>query len=277
MKRIFNAALLLWLGLLISATAAAKLFVPDLEPWDEWVVADASSTASIDHSLWQQILNLYLLTKTADGINRFDYAAVTAADRSRLQSYINEMAALDPRDYNRQQQKPYWINLYNALTVDVVLENYPVKSIRRINGGLLGTGPWNQQVITVAGIELSLNDIEHRILRPIWRDPRIHFAVNCASLGCPNLAADAYTFENLEALLEQGAHDYINHPRGVMFSDKGVLILSSLFNWYDIDFGATREERLQYLAGYAEPELVAQMNNYSGKIKYAYDWKLNQP
>jgi hypothetical protein len=158
-----------------------------------------------------------------------------------------------------------------------VLENYPVKSIRRINGGLLGTGPWNQQVITVAGIELSLNDIEHRILRPIWRDPRIHFAVNCASLGCPNLAADAYTVENIEALLEQGAHDYINHPRGVMFSDKDVLILSSLFNWYDIDFGATREERLQYLAGYAEPELATQLANYSGKIKYAYDWKLNQP
>jgi hypothetical protein len=275
--RRLHAILLACLGLLLTTAAAAKLFVPDLEPWDEWVATDATSQATIDHSLWQQILNLYLITETEDEINRFDYAAVTMADRSRLQSYIDALAALDPRDYNRQQQRSYWINLYNALTVKLVLDKYPVKSIRRINGGLLGTGPWNRKIVTVAGTELSLNDIEHRILRPIWRDPRIHFAVNCASLGCPNLVAYAYTDENTEALLEQGAHAYINHPRGVRFNEQGILILSSIFNWYDTDFGASREERLQYLAAYAAPRLATQLSAYSGKIKYAYDWALNQP
>jgi hypothetical protein len=273
----YRALLMAIVGLLIVTSANAKLFVPDLKPWDEWVGADTSSTATIDHSLWQQILNLYLEANTEDGINRFDYAAVTAADRGRLSSYIDTLAAVDPRDYNRQQQMPYWINLYNALTITLVLDNYPVKTIRRINGGILGTGPWNKKIVVVAGTALSLNDIEHRILRPIWQDPRVHFAVNCASLGCPNLAAVAYTGANTEALLEQGARDYINHPRGVSFNDKGKLILSSIFNWYDTDFGATREERLRYLTGYAEPELAAEISAYSGKINYAYDWALNQP
>ena len=272
-----HAVLMVCLGLLLTTAAAAKLFVPDLEPWDEWVAADTTSKVTIDHSLWQQTLNLYVITETEDGINRFDYAAVTTADRSRLQSYIDALVALDPRDYNRQQQRPYWINLYNALTVSVVLDNYPVKSIRRIHGGILGAGPWNRKIITLAGIDLSLNDIEHRILRPLWRDPRIHFAVNCASLGCPNLAAEAYTAANTEALLLQGSRDYINHPRGASFDDKGVLTLSSIFNWYDTDFGATQQERLQYLAGFAEPQLAAQLLGYDGKIKYTYNWALNQP
>ena len=272
-----HAMLMACLGLLLTTTAVAKLFVPDLEPWDEWVAADTTSKVTIDHSLWQQTLNLYLITETEDGINRFDYAAVTTADRSRLQSYIDALAALDPRDYNRQQQRPYWINLYNALTVSVVLDNYPVKSIRRIHGGVLGTGPWNRKIIKLAGIDLSLNDIEHRILRPLWRDPRIHFAVNCASLGCPNLAAEAYTAANTEALLLQGSRDYINHPRGASFNAKGVLTLSSIFNWYDTDFGVSQQKRLLYLAGFAEPELAAQLLGYDGKIKYTYDWALNQP
>ena len=243
------------------------------------MIADASSTETIDHSGWQQILNLYLVTDTSDGINRFDYAAVTEADRVRLQSYINSLTSIDPRDYNRPEQLAYWINLYNALTVKIVLDNYPVKSIRSISWGLfgIGAGPWNKKFVEVADIELSLNDIEHRILRPIWRDPRIHFVVNCASLGCPNLAAEAFTPANNEQLMQQGGRDFINHPRGVMFDDKGKLVMSSIFNWYDSDFGSTQAERLQYLAGFAEPELSARLAAYSGDISYDYDWALNQP
>jgi len=216
------------------------------------------------------------LSQAEDGINRFDYAAVTPADRAKLQSYLDALAARDPRTLNRPEQFAYWVNLYNALTVAVVVDYYPVKSIRKIEGGLLGLGPWNKEFITIQGQALTLNDIEHRILRPIWQDPRIHYAVNCASLGCPNLATSAYSPDKLEAQLDAAARDFINHPRGVDRSGKRLRV-SSIYDWYEIDFGSDQKELLGHLAQYAEEDLAAYLGSYSGRIRYDYDWKLNQP
>jgi len=221
---------------LLAIPGHTKLFETDIEPWDIWVPFDADNTGTIAHTEWQSLLDTYLVTDTVDGIYRFDYGAVTVADRARLQAYLDELAGIDPRNYPRAEQQAYWINLYNALTVSLVIDKYPVKSIRKIYGGLLNTGPWDTQLIEVAGVPLTLNDIEHRILRPIWRDPRIHYAVNCASLGCPNLAAEAYTAANTEQLLEQGAHDFINSSRGVAVIDNRITA-SSIYKWYDTDFG----------------------------------------
>ncbi len=262
--------------ILVSMGAQAKLFVPDSDLWGIWNVADESSTATIDHGDWQQVLDAYLVTAGTDGINRFDYANITDGDRARLKGYIEQLAAIDPRAYARTEQQAYWINLYNALTVDVVLQYYPVKSIRDIEGGLLGSGPWKKQLIEVAGQPLTLNDIEHRILRPIWRDPRTHYAVNCASLGCPNLAARAYTAADIESLLDEAARAYINHPRGVAF-ENGRLTLSSIYNWFDVDFGESDVAVLEHLAKYAAPDLAGRLAGYDGRIKYDYDWRLNRP
>ena len=262
--------------ILVSMGAQAKLFVPDSEVWAIWNVADESSTATIDHGDWQQVLDAYLVTSGTDGINRFDYANITDGDRARLKGYIEQLAAIDPRTYPRTEQRAYWINLYNALTVDVVLQYYPVKSIRDIEGGLLGSGPWKKRLVEVAGQPLTLNDIEHRILRPIWRDPRTHYAVNCASLGCPNLAARAYTAADIESLLDEAARAYINHPRGVAF-ENGRLTLSSIYNWFDVDFGKSDVAVLEHLAKYAEPDLAGRLAGYDGRIRYDYDWSLNRP
>ena len=95
---------------------------------------------------------------------------------------------------------------------------------------------WKKKLLTIEGEEVSLNDIEHRILRPIWRDPRIHYAVNCASIGCPNLVSTPFTAENTEALLDQGARNYINHPRAVNISSKGKVTVSSIYSWFESDF-----------------------------------------
>ena len=123
----------------------------------------------------------------------FDYAAVTQADRTALKTYLKDLQAVRVTTLPRRAQMPFWINLYNALTVEVILDNYPVKSIRDIKSGLFSSGPWSTELVRVEGHDLSLDDIEHEILRPIWKDKRIHYAVNCASIGCPNLAAKAYT------------------------------------------------------------------------------------
>lgn len=276
LKSIQNILVAAALVVLVEPAAAAKLFVPKLESWEMWEAADESSTRIIDHSAWQDLLDSYLVTDTGDGVYRFRYATVSSDDRARLDAYLEQLAAIDPRTLGRAEQMPYWINMYNAVTVQVVLENYPVESIRKIYGGLLGTGPWNEPLITVTGQELTLNDIEHRILRPIWRDPRIHYAVNCASMGCPNLAAQAFTSANTEALLDQSARSFINHPRAVAFAN-GRLKLSSIYDWYDSDFGTNQRERLEHLRQYAEPELAAQLADYAGRIKYDYGWDLNEP
>ena len=128
-----------------------------------------------------------------DGIARIGYGAVSDEDRKSLDAYIAALAGHpgSRRALNRAEQQAYWINLYNALTVQVILDHYPVESIRDIDisPGLFADGPWGKKLVTIEGEAVSLDDIEHRILRPIWKDPRIHYAVNCASIGCPNLQA----------------------------------------------------------------------------------------
>lgn len=241
--------------------------------WDFWSAHDPASTVQVDHTPWQAFLERYLHTHT-DGINRVAYADAAATGRASLNAYLDRLTALDPRQLSRAAQFAYWVNLYNALTVEVVLR-YPDKSsILRMGEKLLARGPWDDELITIAGEPVTLNDIEHRILRPIWQDHRVHFAVNCASLGCPNLLPRAFTPENTETLLEQAEHDYINHPRGLAFSAAGALTVSSIFDWYRDDFAADREGLLAYLAS-RHATLGARLRAYQGRIRDDYDWQLN--
>jgi len=258
----------------LAAALQAAAGAPAAEPWPRWEASDASSTRVINHDAWSQLLHRRVRTG-ADGVNRFDYAGVTAAERQELGRYIAGLEAVDPDGLNRAEQKAFWINLYNAVTVQLVLAHYPVASIRDIRSGFLGlSGPWTAVRVEVNGIALSLDDIEHRILRPGWRDPRIHYAVNCASIGCPDLQAEAFTAANTERLLEKGAAAYINHPRGVRVSEGG-LYLSSIYDWFREDFGGT-EGVIRHLKNYAAPELTARIDSAEKVAGYGYDWALNQ-
>jgi hypothetical protein len=152
-----------------------------------------------------------------------------------------------------------------------------VKSIKEISlgGSLFVSGPWAKALVTVEGRELSLDNIEHDILRKVWPDPRIHYAVNCASIGCPNLMVKAFTAANLDQMLTQGARDYINHPRGVKVGSGGVT-LSRIFSWYRRDFGANDSELFRHLSTYAEPALKKQLAGIDTIAGYDYDWALNE-
>ena len=159
-----------------------------------------------------------------DGVNRVAYGKVAPQDKQALASYVDRLSKVQVTKLARSEQLPYWINLYNAATVKVVLDHYPVESILKIDisPGLFAKGPWKKKLLTVEGEAVSLDDIEHRILRPIWKDPRTHYAVNCASLGCPNLQPRAFTAGNMDELLDAGARAYVNHPRGArVFSNVG--------------------------------------------------------
>jgi hypothetical protein len=263
------------LSLLLSLPTAAGI-IPDSEAWERWRPAADTATVSVDHSPWGVLLATYLVTDHPSGINRFDYASVSHADRQRLVDYLGSMARLTVSELTPAQQQAYWVNLYNALTVQLILDHPEVSSIRQIKDGFFSIGPWGRDIIEVGGEVLTLDDIEHRILRPLFQDPRVHFAVNCASLGCPNLQAEPFTAENLDTLYESAARAFINHPRGANI-DGEQLTLSSIFKWFKDDFGDSRSERLAWLAAYAKPELAEQLRGWDGRVRYAYDWDLNAP
>lgn len=245
--------------------------VPDSIAWNFW--NEQGNVSQVDHGPWQRFLDSYLLA-SPDGINRVRYLAVTAEDRAALSAYLKTMAELDPRGMTRAAQQAYWINLYNALTVQVVLEYPRKRSILRMGRKLLSIGPWDDEVAKIQGQHLTLNDIEHRILRPLYGDERVHFAVNCASVGCPNLAAQAYTAANLELLLEQQVHDYLAHARGLRM-EAGTLIASSIFDWYRVDFGNEEPAVRAWLAK-RQGALAKALLNPGVDLEYDYDWALNR-
>jgi hypothetical protein len=204
-----------FLLLFVGAVADAA---PKKELWKRWAAHAPASKALIDHRFWDNFLRRNVLVGR-DGVNRIDYANVPRAERAGLKSYVEFLSAVPISRYSRPEQLAYWINLYNALTVRLVIEHYPVESIRDIDisPGFFADGPWGKKLVPVEGVPVSLDDIEHRILRPIWDDTRIHYAVNCASLGCPNLQPAAFNGRNVHALLEAAAKEFIYHPRAVAF------------------------------------------------------------
>ncbi|AMO57319.1 hypothetical protein GZ77_16010 [Endozoicomonas montiporae] len=260
-------SLLMGLGLLISQPAMAA---PASKYWAIWDKSDETSRKTIDHSDWSYLLSQYL-KPFPDG-SLFAYGKVSNAYRKKLQDYIGYMTALEPRDYNRKEQLAYWINLYNALTIELILKHYPVESITKI-GPWFKFGPWDEPITEVAGTTLTLNNIEHRILRPLWQDKRIHYVVNCASLGCPDLAGEAYTGATVEVMMAEAAKRFIQQEKGVAFID-GKLALSRIYEWYAIDFGS-KEALLRHIRENSQMAMAAKIDQYKGEIIYQYNWNLN--
>ena len=284
-NRIETAPARMWLqrnlalSLLATAILATACAPPQPERISEWDASDESNVEPIDHRPWQDILDTYV-DPDPSGVNVLDYAALAASpdDGARLAGYLEHLEGIDPRDYRRAEQMAYWFNFYNALTVKIVLDAYPVDSIREIHQGVAPlVGPWDDVCANVAGQDLTLNRMEHGILRPIWRDKRIHYAVNCAAYGCPQLMETAFTAANTESLLEAGARAYVNSARGVDVVDDEFIVLSSIYDWYPEDFGSTEESVIKHLTQYADGDLAAILEGFQGTIDYDYDWKLNQP
>lgn len=262
----------------IPTIRAKRLFVPFLFAVLVATLPAGATSLKPDHAPWARLLEAHLEQGEGGAPNRFDYGALKAngEDRAALRSYIASLEATDPDVLSRDEAFAFWVNLYNALTVEVVIDHYPVASIRdiAISPGLFSTGPWGKKLVTVTGRELSLDDIEHGILRPDFGDSRVHYAVNCASVGCPDLAARPYTGDELDAMLDRAARAYVNSPRGARV-ENGRLTASGIFKWYMKDFGGTEEGVLAELRKYAGPDLAAALENVSGVASYDYDWSLN--
>lgn len=264
------------LGPLLMALSLPALGAPKADLWERWATHGAGKAAAIDHTDWDAFLQKYV-KPGKDGINRVSYGRVSKADRQQLDAYVQKMQAVAIGKFARPEQRAYWINLYNATTVKLILDHYPVASITRINisPGFFSKGPWGKKLLKIENEAVSLDDIEHRILRPIWPDPRVHYACNCASIGCPNLAATAYTPANMEELLDAGARAYVNHPRGAKVAN-GKLTVSSIYQWYISDFGGNDQGVIEHLRKYAQPELLSKLKGISRISGGQYDWALNE-
>jgi len=257
--------------LAVSSAAAA----PRAELWARWAAHDPAAMRQVDHGAWEAFLLRYLRIGP-DGVHGIPYGLVSEAARAELDAYLAELAGVEIGAYNRAEQMAFWINLYNALVVRLVLEHYPVGSIRDIApapGDALD-GPWAKKLIEVDGEALSLSDIQHRILRPIWADPRVHYALSCGAVGCANLQPEPYRGDQLERQLSAAAMAYINDPRCIEI-DQGQLFVSSLFRWFKDDFGGTDQGVINHLMAYAKPRLAMKLQHFERIAGDGFDWRLN--
>ncbi len=239
-----------------------------------WKKHDPASKIEVDHSAWDAFLAKYLKAD-GNGINRLAYKSVSASDKKALRGYLEKLQATDVTKLNRNEQYAFWLNLYNASTVNVGLENYPIKSILDIKSNPLDLkGPFNDNIARVNGQTLTLDTIESGIVRPIWNDARLHYAFNCAAVSCPNLGLKAYKGKTLNAQLNRAAVSFVNHPRGVSVSN-GKITASKIYFWYSEDFGGEKGA-LQHIRQYANEALKKQLAGKTKISKYVYDWALNQ-
>ncbi len=206
---------------------------------------------------------------------RFDYAALKS-DPKGIESYLTSLAAVKESEFkgwSEKQQIAFLANLYNAATLKLVIDHYPVKSIKDIGG--VFSGPWKQKVVDLFGEKTTLDHVEHGLLRVNYSEPRVHFAVNCASVGCPNLRAEAFQADKLDSQLDEQGR--------VFLSDKtrnrvegGTLYLSPIFDWFGGDF--TKKGSLaDFVAPYFPEADRAAIKGGKLKVKFTdYDWSLNK-
>jgi hypothetical protein len=261
--------------LLLLLAAGAAQAAPRADLWERWTAHDPRSTGRIDHSAWDDFLTRYVRIGV-DGVHGVAYGLVTPTDRQALAAYIDGLSRLPISRYARPEQMAYWINLYNALLVRVVLDHYPVASVRDIGASAAAGrgGPWDGTRVGIEGALVSLDDIEHRILRPIWRDPRIHYALSCAAVGCPNLQPEPFEADRIERQLNQAAIAYINDPRCIQTVDD-QLVVSSIYRWYRDDFGGSDRAVINHLMAYAEPGLAMSLQRFEELAGDRFEWRLN--
>lgn len=248
----------------------------------------AAHAQAFDHShaAWTTLLKKHVIVLRGGQVSQLRYGGF-AADRAALKTYLDTLSAVSEAAFtgwSKPQQQAFLINAYNAFTVELILTKYPeLKSIKDL-GGLLST-PWKPKWVPLLGGKVSLDDIEHEMLRKRGRydDFRVHFAVNCASIGCPPLREEAFVAERLDAQLDEQAQRFLSDRSRNRWRN-GKLEVSKIFDWYGEDWrlghrGITT--LAMFLARYADqladaPADRERIRTQQAEIAFAdYDWKLN--
>lgn len=238
-------------------------------------VAGTASFDQIDHSQWDRLLKKYV---DQNGFVNYQGLQRSTADRQMLQQYLQSLSTVNPNQKaSRQGQLAYWINAYNAVTVEGILQKYPTTSIRNHTAKLVGYNIWHDLKLHVGGQAYSLDFMEHKILRKM-NEPRIHFAIVCASIGCPRLLNEAYTAQQLEQQLDTNTKDFFARSQNFRYDAASRrFYISAILDWFGSDFGATKSDQLRTISPWL-PTRAAQQAAASNSVSMKvldYNWQLN--
>lgn len=266
---------LLSLAILLSASAAMTVRAGS----PHFVGAKDGQRASmdkIDHAPWTVLLKKYV---NADGMVNYRAWKADSGDSKALARYLRGLSAADVRIKSTRDAKlAFWINAYNAVTIHGILREYPTDSIRNHTARLFGYNIWHDLQLYVGGAPYSLDTIEHKILRKM-NEPRIHFAIVCASISCPRLLNEAYEPDRINEQLELNAKDFFARAQNFRYDAASKRFhLSAILDWFGDDFGANQSARLRRISGWL-PNTAAQTAAQRGTVKVShleYNWQLNK-
>jgi hypothetical protein len=230
-----------------------------------------------DMSQWNRLLTAYY--NPAKG---FDYKALKAKDARTLQALRQQLGRVNVAALTPKQQLAHWINVYNVNTVATIVEGYPVDSIRDLSTDpLIRLNVFKKERVPVGNQKLSLDDVEHKKIREAFRDPRIHFAINCAAKSCPPIRTEAFSGEKLDAQLDEQARMFLNGPHGVRFERDGgelTIHLTKIMDWFSDDFEKwTPGGKAAFIRRYVTPD-KQRLIDQTREIEFEYDdydWDLN--
>jgi hypothetical protein len=224
------------------------------------------TSEEVDHSLYAELLETYVEASVVD------YQGFKN-EEAKLDQYLKVLESVNTKDLSRNQQFAFYVNAYNAWTIKLILSGYPgIKSIKDLGSFL--KSPWKKKICRIDGDVITLDDIEHNILRPRFQDPRVHFAINCASKGCPPLRSQPYLGSVLDQQLDEMVTAFINDPKRTRLEGR-TLYVSKIFDWFSEDFN---DDVVGFVMKYAQGDLKKSLETQKGntKVEYLdYDWSLN--
>ena len=222
------------------------------------------------HKIFTDILQKYV----TDGFVNYK----ELAQDQEFETYLNQLSITDPSKLSEKEELAFWINTYNAFTIKAILDNYPVKSINDIKFGEKSV--WDENFISINKKMYSLNDIEHKILRIKFKEPRIHFAIVCASISCPELRNESYEADNLDKQLQEQTVKFLRDKKRNSFDLKNKKAnISKIFEWFGEDFGKSDKDILMYISNFlpddVRKDIKQNINEWTISYK-KYDWNLNE-
>ena len=238
------------------------ILVLTIMPWSIGLAAGAS----VDNSIYAELLHKYV------DKGRVDYAGFKK-EEARLDNYLKLLEGIRSAELSRDEQFAFYANAYNAWTIKLILRKYPeIESIKDL--GNLFKSPWKMKIVRIDGEVLTLDNVEHDILRPRFKDARVHFVINCAAHSCPPLGDEPLRGTDLDTQLDEATRKFINNPKR-NYLDENILYVSKIFRWFAEDFD---EDLISFIERYAEGEFKKKLEAGKDRIKVKYlpyDWSLN--
>jgi hypothetical protein len=241
----------------------------------QWPAAQQISIDDVDHKVFHELLQKFV---DEDGHVNYKAWQASESDRKLLNDYLAHLSqANSKKPAQRDAKLAYWINAYNAVTIEGILRVYPTTSIRNHTARLIGYNIWKNLMLHVGDTKINLNDIEHEVLRKM-DEPRIHFAIVCASISCPRLLNEAYVADKLEEQLVANSTDFFSRPENLRVDTNSKKIqLSAIMNWFGEDFGSGQAAQVNTVAPYFPDSAKVVVEKGSYRVGYlSYDWNLNE-